>query len=619
MALDSIDQENLRREQIARFSRNQAIIVTVIVAVPTLIGWIITPPGSVYFGIQTNLDDHMVYAAWMRQAMEGRFLFDNRFTTDPQPGLTVNLYFFVLGLLAKLVTIPVAMFVARLAFTFLFVHAFGRLLTKLKLSTFSAKFALLIGCFGGGLGFAVWERFGQEIVNGPEALKPLLLGRLPIDVWQPEAFVFPSALTNGLFMFSLCLIVWTLGAVIEAKDHWKPVLPGALAFGVLANVHSYDTVLVGLVLIGYLVAQLKTGQATPLWVGRAACIAAGAVPAAVWLGYVLSKDPVFQARAATLTYSPNFRQVLFGIFPAVVLACVAAWKSVGKTRTAAFGTVVLLLAALTALSAGHDPSVGFLNWGAWCVLTVFTLGALWLLAKEDDAWNLAWSWALLGLCALYLPVLFQRKLAMGMILPWAILAAYGLVSILKPLERSTRNLVATLTLCLMCGSSILWFKREKDFIDLNVGSTTVHSVYFSKDSGQILNVLNSIKGRTVVLAMPGVWNPVGPADFRTPLVPDFNPILSGMTGVYTYAGHWSETPDYGKRRGLSTLVYLAATPDDKRKLILDEIRPDYVVAPNTKAFPTIGLGAENVALADLTTLGKVVYSGNQLLLIQIAR
>src|ERR1700722_11450861 len=57
--------------------------------------------GGTYLGYQYNTDDHMVYSAWMRQAMDGRFLMDNRFTTDVQPSLTINVYFFTLGLIAK--------------------------------------------------------------------------------------------------------------------------------------------------------------------------------------------------------------------------------------------------------------------------------------------------------------------------------------------------------------------------------------------------------------------------------------------------------------------------------------------------------------------------------------
>ncbi|MBS1721617.1 MAG: hypothetical protein JSS66_01280 [Armatimonadetes bacterium] len=617
MELDATDQENQRVDEITRFSKKLALAAVILAALPSLIGWLITPQGSLYFGIQTNLDDHMVYAAWMRQAMDGHFFFDNRFAVEPQAGLTVHLYFFLLGLIAKILTIPVTMFAARLGFTCLFVLVFTRLLIKLQIPVFAAKYILMLGCFGGGIGFLVWERFGQDIVNGPDLLKPVYGGKLPIDVWQPEAFVFPSMLTNGLFMVSLCLILWVFSCVVEAKDSWKPVGWGALAFGLLMNIHSYDTLLIGLVLVGFLVTQVAQRQASLSWVARVLCIVAGAIPGALWFLHVLNSDSVFQARAATLTYSPTFRQLLLGILPAVVLSVAAIWKSESRNRLwATIGTALFLLA----LVAATIPQTGngfFFDGVGWSV--TFAVGAafLVLLSSKDQAWNLAWSWALVGLLAPYFPVLFQRKLAMGIIVPWSILAGIGLLALLKPLERSTRNLVATLTLFIACASSILWFQREIWFVRNDVGSTAVHSVTYPRDVGKIIQLLNDHPARKVVVAMPGVWNPVGPADFRTPLVSDLNPVFSGMAGAYSYAGHWSETPEYGRRRGLTTKLFLATTSPEERDAILATIKPTFVIAPNTETTPDILFGDQRMPLANLRGLGKVVYEGNQLLLIQV--
>ena len=41
--------------------------------------------------------------------------------------------------------------------------------------------------------------------------------------------MFPSMLTSGLFMAALCLILATFQCVLDARDSWRPVLPGALA------------------------------------------------------------------------------------------------------------------------------------------------------------------------------------------------------------------------------------------------------------------------------------------------------------------------------------------------------------------------------------------------------
>lgn len=617
MNLDPIDLEIQRVTIIARFAKRLALVCALLAVLPAMIGWMSTPTGSLYLGIQTNLDDHMVYAAWMRQAMEGRFLFDNRFAVDAQPGLTIHIYFYVLGLLAKLTGIPVAMLIARLGFTYLFVILLGRFLTNLKIDVFKAKYMLMIACFGGGVGFLVWEKFGQEFVNGPEFLKPLFLGLAPIDVWQPEAFVFPSMLTNGLFMVSLCLIVVVFQAVLAAKTSWKPVLGGAVATGVLMNIHSYDVLLVGLVLVGFLATQIARKQVTGLWIARTLVIVAGALPAALWFLYVIANDPVFQARAATPTFSPNFRQVLFGLLPLVALALLAAWHNKSKWRVHSFAGLVGLVLVLFFAAEKHNASGYFLQMGSWIGLFALSLLLVGALANEDDAWNLAWAWAVVGLVAIYFPALFQRKLAMGIVVPWALLAAFGLARILQPLERSTRNLVATLSLCLLAGSSLAYFLRENYFIRANVGRTAVHAVYFSQDVQRILQLLNQDTSRKVMLAMPGVWSPSGPADFKSPLVSDLNPILSGLAGVYTYAGHWSETPDYNRRRGLAMAVFLGTTTPDKREAILREIHPDYIVALNPSAFPEITLGDNVIPLADLRSYGTVVYEGNQLLLIRV--
>src|ERR1019366_5439718 len=84
------------------------VLSVLFAALPYIVGLATTPAGSAYLGYQNNTDDHMVSSAWMRQAMDGRFLMDNRFTTGAQPRLTINLYFFVLGIVAKVTGIPLA-------------------------------------------------------------------------------------------------------------------------------------------------------------------------------------------------------------------------------------------------------------------------------------------------------------------------------------------------------------------------------------------------------------------------------------------------------------------------------------------------------------------------------
>ena len=123
-------------------------------ALPALYAQIAAPKGSAYLGFEYNTDDHMVYSAWMREAMDGHFFFDNRFTTDPQPGLTVHLYFWIFGLVAKIVGIPFASNLARLAFTGLFVPLLYRLVRRVSGSVFTTRLAVTVTIWGAGSAFS---------------------------------------------------------------------------------------------------------------------------------------------------------------------------------------------------------------------------------------------------------------------------------------------------------------------------------------------------------------------------------------------------------------------------------------------------------------------------------
>jgi hypothetical protein len=597
-------------------------VAVFLAALPAIFAQIAAPKGSTYLGFEYNTDDHMVYAAWMRQAMDGHILFDNRFTTDAQPGLTIHLYFLVLGWIAKLVGIPVAANLGRLFFAGLFVPLLYRLVRRVSGNVFTTRLAVTLTVVGGGVGFLVWHNFGVLITRpAPDAISSLMLGRLPIDVWQPEAFVFPSMLTNGLFMVSLCLILVIFQSFLDARNGWKPVLWGALSIGVLMNIHSYDVLIVGLTMLGFVVAQLAARQIEGIWLLRGLAIAAGVIPAALWFMHVLSSDPVFQARAATPTFSANFRQVFFGYLLMFLLALPGLFLKLKSLRQrCGIGLFVGLPLVLFVIAGGADSNGYFLTTNGWIVVAVVGLVSLALMATEEVALNLVLAWAVMGLVALYFPALFQRKLAMGLSVPWAILATIGFNEFVKTRDRSSRNLATVLAVLLLSVTSIFWIiRRDPYLLKRDVSSTTFHTVFLGRDEQQILKLLNDLPaGRTVAIAMPGVKAPELdstnheiPDEFLSPLIPDLNPVLSGLAGVYTFAGHWSETPQYvERRRDMVTKVFLARTSESERAALLAEIKPDYIIQPAIETY-----GNE---IQELASLGEVVYSGSKFKLIRVA-
>jgi len=594
-----------------------ALVAVLFALLPAIFALATAPSGSHYVGYQYNTDDHMVYSAWMRQAMDGRFFFDNRFTTDTQPGLTVHIYFFVLGLIAKVTGIPLAATLGRIGFGVLFVFLAARLIRSLGWSGTASRLALVLTMIGGGLGFLVWHSFGLDIVKD-SPLKGLMLGRLPTDVWQPEGFVFPSLLTNGLFMVSLCLILLTFEAFLKARTSLRSAVYGALAIGALMNIHSYDALMIGLVMVGFVAASLVKKQLTGGWIGRAVLIAAGMLPAALWFVHVLRNDPVFQARAATETFSPNFRPVFFGYLLLMIPALIGAYKIGGepanrKRRSAAIGLIAFLYIALFFMATSHTGGY-FLSAPVFGVVFLLSVIAVAMAATDNPTWNLFFAWAVIGTVAIYFPGLFQRKLAMGLSIPWAILAAYGLAELVGKLEANSRRLCFALTYLVLGASSARWLLREVSFIQANVANTGRDPVYLPADIDKILTYLNGVSGRKVVLALTGSLTPAVDAngqpivdELSTPIIPDWSPFASGLTGAYTYAGHWSETPDYNNRikdvnhffrRGADGNPSMDA---DARKAFEAKTGANYAIVQHQGSLP--------IPLLVSLELGEVVVSG----------
>lgn len=598
-----------------RFILYWALACALVSLIPFFIGLFKASTGTeTYIGYQYNTDDHMVYSAWMRQAMDGRLLFDNRFTTDPQPGLTFHIYFLVLGWLAKLTGIEWAAALSKAFFSGLFVVLLGKLFERVRANDYATKIGTALVCLGGGVGFLVWHTFGVDIVK-PSPFAGIMQGRLPIDVWQPEAFIFPSMLTNSLFMVSLCLILGIILCVVDAKSSARPVAVGALLFALLANIHSYDVALVGLGLGILLCASVANKDFSMAWLWRCLAMAAGVIPAALWMNHVLAVDPVFRARAATETFSPAFRQVVFGLLPMIVLALIHLLAAEGqkKRRLLAAGSLTVFIVVLF-FAPGQGENGFWLSWPTFALLYAIAVLCACLIPCRSTLERLAWSFAIVGLVAMYMPTLFQRKLAMGLSVSWAILAGIAFTDLLtQKIDRHKRNLFTIAVLTLLSGSSILWLQRELLFIKMDVSRTTLHPVFLSHNINAILDFLNKNKSnRTVVLAMPGIWAPIGPDRFASPYLPDLNPIVSGLTGCYTYAGHWSETPSYNQRRGDLTRFFTTSATEENAKALLDVSKADYIVAPVPESFAEI-------PIRDMREHGQVVVNGPQFQLIRVNR
>lgn len=509
-----------------------------ITSLPYLYGWWNTPPGWTYLGVHTNFDDQAVYAGWIKQAQEGRFFFENRFTTDPQPRLTVHLYFWLLGQISALVGIPMAMHIGRVLFSVLFLFQLRKLINRFAPDEFSRNVIWAIATFGAGTGWFFWKRYGHDA---------------PVDVWQPEAFTFPSLMTNCLFPPSLWLIVLIWNSLLDARDSWKHVLIGAVGSFLLANIHTYDVLSLGLVALGFLINQLASGRMDREWFVRGLLIVSGALPSLGWLGYVVVNDPVFAQRAETPTFSPVFTRVLGGyglLLGLSVMAWLVHGKRMGRFWLSAVcsGLFLLILLSILVLQRNYTETEIWLGFAEWTALFLGCLFLSALHAPASPAWGLCFSWVVVGISAIYFPALFQRKLIMGLQIPLGIGAGWFLAYLLGKLPTRLRNGFAVLCVLIVGLSSWKWLDREIQMARDNISNTAVHSIYLDQDVTAILKLLQRVaKPGEVILAAPGISVQTDTMEFLL-LVPDLNPVFTGWGGARTWASHWSETPMYVQRR-----------------------------------------------------------------------
>lgn len=550
-----------------------AFFIVFLSCIPYLYGAWKTNEGETYLGLHMNLDDQMVYAAWTRQASEGKFFFENLFTTDTQLGKNVNLYFFVIGQLARWIWIPVAMHIGRIVFTVLFLLQLFSFVKRVTGSPFAQKLLITFAVFGAGLGWIFWKRYGQES---------------PIDVWQPEAFTFPSLMTNTLFPVSLWLMFVIWNSILGARDSWKPVLPGALAAFALTNIHTYDTLNIAVVGLGLLLCTISAKTFSKDWLIRALVIALAALPSVFWFVYLRANDPVFAARSETPTFSPPLPLVLLGLGLLIPLAWIGAVFCTKRTTPLTPSSLFLFLFAYVALLL----ALHFLHkaWGmnldarwtlVWILLALAfaVYGAS--LRITNPAQTLLVAWSLLGIVLLYYPGLFQRKLAMGLSIPFSMLAGLLVSQGLEKIQRFDYRHLCTLAAIILLGATDLrWIQREIEMARDNISITTVHPIYLDLELTEIIEKLEKNRNTNdVLLSIPGYSRQVAEDEWEL-LLPDLNPIATGLTGIRTYVGHWSETPDYlEKRTALVNMLYSQGATMESATKILEKTKATYIIFP----------------------------------------
>lgn len=370
---------------------------------PYLAGLTLRQPGWYYSGLLTNPDEHNVYLSYLRQVQEGRLFLVDAFTSEPQSGRVVNVFFLALGLLARIthLPLPVVYHIGRLASGWLLLMAAYGLAAQALATPPARKVALVLLATASGFGWLYPAAGGQP---HPVDYGPGLV--------MPEAITFLSLLLNPLFCFSMFLMVVAIGLgahAIHTGSIRHAALAGLAAL-VLGNTHSYDVIPVAVVLAAYLVVSLATRQAGGRGLAAAVVISVLAVPSLL------------------------YQYWLFRIGePGMVAKTLGQW--------------------------GYARGPWFLALGLGLPLLISAGGVVRSMRRDaPHQARVLTLWLALGFALVCLPVPFQRKLAEGLHIPACLLAAYALEQLWRAARR--RGLVAGAVLvALAVPSNVCYVKR----------------------------------------------------------------------------------------------------------------------------------------------------------------
>lgn len=216
------------------------------------------PAQSIYLGTQyINWQDTSVYYSWINQAKSGAWSFYDLFTSEPHPPFFFDIFWLILGKLAKLFSLSeiVIYQLAKIVLIPLLIVVLYNLVAYFFSNVKTRILAMLFVVLASGL--------GGFLIVAHSMFYPIFSSWLPsMDLWAADGFIFFTLFHSPHFMLALSLMLliflWTLLAL--EKKQWRYSIYAGLAALVLFQFHPYDiptTILVIIVFVLLLIAKDK--------------------------------------------------------------------------------------------------------------------------------------------------------------------------------------------------------------------------------------------------------------------------------------------------------------------------------------------------------------------------
>jgi len=371
--------------KISKREKKFIVIISLFLVVATSItyslGWLIGEnTENRYLGTnQRYREDVSVYISYIKQAKEGNILFENLYSSEPQPKLFLAPLWLVIGWLAVIFHLPslLAFHLVRIILIPVLVWLAYLFIARIFQSFQKRITAALIFFLSGGFGFFFLSRYFTSSASKP------------IDLWLPESNSFLTIYHSPHWLLALILIlaVYQLLLVNLNNNRIKPFILASFLTILLGIIHPYDLIVI-IPVYGYVIFY-KTLQTRNFWPNLIKYIVFLIMAGLPLLYFILLRDfdPIFSGWfSQNVTFSAKISSTVLG-----------------------YGLVFILML------------VGFP-----CFFRD--------LAKKQYRYFIL-VWLLLNFTLLYFPnVLVQRRLVLGLLFPLSVLAAEGIWFICQKLE-----------------------------------------------------------------------------------------------------------------------------------------------------------------------------------------
>ncbi len=443
-----------------------SILVNLLVFLPHLVGLISQDNEHVFTHVVAGFyQDEFSYFAWIKQAVDGSYLFQILFTTEAHSAYVFHPVFLLLGIAQKVTTIPLAVlwYIARILSNLFLLYTLYVLIKHFITSMPTRIIAFTIIVVGGGLGW--------------------LFGYLSADILYTETTVFQSLRWPIIFSLSLALLILVFIHIVRFYENfkWTDSLIAGLLGAILVLIHPYDIFSYYLIPIVYLIALVATKR---LQINK-------------------------------IKFLKSVPWIFLPLIPAMYYLLLS-----GSSFVYNHNSEILMLSG--------SPVEYVLGFGL--ILLLGLLGIFYPRGEFENKKIFLIAWIVIGFLLLYVPIPFQRRLVMGLIIPLGMLSAIFLhwlwdkIMLLREV-RISGFIKFFSTVCLLfiiSGTNLLVIKEDFRNVESKEFPFYVDRATYNSLKWFDTNVEND----KVILSSYELGN-----------------IIPGYTGNTVYVGHWAQTID----------------------------------------------------------------------------